>query len=527
MPKKTATVLSAFLLLFAFNGLIPFLSSSVQTELRAQSGDYQLVKNMDTLMEIPDLQALAASETHMYALSGEDGLVVFRVHADSLQWLYSSEGMQRRGNRLHADVRFAYLTGSNNRLTIVEPTSVLGVYSSTNLPSRPISMARSGDYLFLGMDSTGLFRLPLSTPEAVDTAPEQIEQDRIRRNRIYAVRVFDSTLLALASNNELHQYRVEDGELIHEQSFSFGPAVSNLFIIDEQPVVTGSEGTVYEISSSGNLNSLFQVNGAIDDIQFWNDTYLVRTRDGQVWKAQRNGSVEQLRRDGRAGNMMALTRNQLWMTDYDQVTQLMRQQVLASSSGQSNGDANGFLQLSQISNVIVPYPRPVIIPIEFERSIDHNEVSFQIRSSISNAMIRDQGFFWQPGSRDIGTSRFTIIASTGDGQVDSTSFNVDIRAFNAPPRFNPVRPLSIPVGEEFSLPVRASDPDGSDPDLIRYLGVDLPDGARINERTGLITWTPTRRQAGEHEFQVIATDQFGSASSLSITINVMELTRGN
>jgi len=525
MPKQTATI--ALLLFFAISVLTGFSTTS---DAQAQSGDYQLVKNMNTLMEIPDLQSLSASETHLYALSGEDGLVVFRVHADSLQWLYSSEGMQRRGNRMQADVRFGYLTGSNNRLTIVEPTSVLGVYSSTNLPSRPISMARSGDHLFLGMDSTGLFRLSLATPEDVDSAPVQIEQDRIRRNRVYAVRVFDSTLLALASNNEMHQYRVEDGELIHQQSFSFGPAVSNLFIVDEQPVVTGSEGTVYEISSSGNLNSIFQVNGAIDDLKYWNGFYLVRTRDGQVWKAQRNGDAELLRRDGRAGNMMALTRNQLWMNEYDQVTQLSRQArtVTRNGGGSSNGrSANGRLELTQISNTIVPYPRPVIIPIQFERPIDHNEVSFQVRTSVSNAIVRDQGFFWQPGSRDIGSSRFTIIASTADGQVDSTSFNVDIRAFNAPPRFNPVRPLSIPVGEPFSLPVRASDPDGSDPDLIRYLGVDLPDGARIDERTGMITWTPTRRQAGEHEFQVIATDQYGSASSLTVTVNVMELSRGN
>ncbi|MFW6348638.1 MAG: cadherin repeat domain-containing protein, partial [Cyclonatronaceae bacterium] len=78
----------------------------------AQTGETaRLSKDTSHQLEIPKLRSLAASDLHLYALSESDGLVVFRVHADSLQWLYSSESMQRRGNRLQADTRFAYLTG--------------------------------------------------------------------------------------------------------------------------------------------------------------------------------------------------------------------------------------------------------------------------------------------------------------------------------------------------------------------------------------------------------------------------------
>jgi hypothetical protein len=436
--------------------------------------------------------------------------------------------MQRRGNHLSADTRFAYLTGSNNRLTIVEPTSVLGVYSSTELPSRPIAIARSGDYLFMGMDDTGLFRLPLNTPEAVDTRPVSVAEPQIRRNRVYAVRVIDTTLLALTSDNQLHQFRITDGEPEHQRSFRFDTAVSNLFIVNDEPIITGSEGTVYELSSAGNLSELFQVNGAVDNLIYWNGKYVVRNRDGQVWTASADGETEILRRDSRGRNLMALTRGQLWMSDYDQLTPLRLRTTEEQSATESEArETGGTLKLASIPNQVVPYPRPVVVPIVFEKPIDPSAVRFQIQSSVSGALVRDQGFYWQPASRDIGTSRFTLIASTDDGQTDRISFEVEVRAFNAPPRFNPVRPLSVPVGEEFTLPVRATDPDGTDPDLIRYLGVNLPDGATINERTGVIRWTPSRRQAGEHEFQVIATDQFGSASSLTITVNVMELRRNN
>lgn len=104
---------------------------------------------------------------------------------------------------------------------------------------------------------------------------------------------------------------------------------------------------------------------------------------------------------------------------------------------------------------------------------------------------------------------------------------IDLRSFNAPPQFTPARPLTIVVGEQFDFQLTATDPDGMDRDLIRYLGVDMPNGAEIEERTGIFRWTPTIRQVGEHRFQVIATDQFGAAASQNYVLNVIELTQGD
>ncbi|MCH8566822.1 MAG: Ig domain-containing protein [Balneolales bacterium] len=491
--------------------------------------DFQ--KDLRHLMEIPGLQAIAASETHLYALSSEEGLVVFRVHADSLQWLYTSQGMQRRGNTISADVRFAYLTGNGNQLTIVEPTSVLGVYSSTTLPSRPLSAARSGNWLYLGTDNPGLYRISLETPESVDQTPEAVATSIIGRNRVYSVKTRDDNILVLTSNNRLHQFRQNGSDLEHIQSFTFGPAVARLFLADDQPLIAGAEGTVYELSSEGELNPVLEADAAVDQVFYWNGTYFARTIEGRVFIGDKSRTSRIYRRDTRANNFMALTKNQLWISEYNQLTQLMlKAPETASSTAQESGRSGSVietLRLTPISNLIVPFPRPVILPIQFEEPITAENVRFQIRSGIQDAVIRDQGFYWQPASRNVGSNHFTIIASTSDGQVDSTSFNIEVRAFNAPPRFNPVRPLSIPVGETFTLPLRATDPDGPDPQLIRYLGMDLPEGASINEFTGELNWVPTRRQTGEHQFQVIATDQFGAASSITITVNVMQLSRNN
>ena len=98
------------------------------------------------------------------------------------------------------------------------------------------------------------------------------------------------------------------------------------------------------------------------------------------------------------------------------------------------------------------------------------EVRFNLRSDAENAQIRGNGFYWQPQSNQIGVTEFVVTATDAEGRTDSTRFQVDVRTFNAPPRFNPVRPMSVIVGELFQLPLRAVDPDGLDRGLIRYHG---------------------------------------------------------
>src|SRR5690625_1722529 len=75
----------------------------------------QFATDISRLLQIQKIIDMDASETHLYALSETEGLVVFRAHRDSLQWLYSSAGMQDRGNKLESDIRFSYLYGDSRR----------------------------------------------------------------------------------------------------------------------------------------------------------------------------------------------------------------------------------------------------------------------------------------------------------------------------------------------------------------------------------------------------------------------------
>lgn len=515
--RKLSSLFILFIFLFQHSGAqIP------------QAAGIDLTRDYSKLMEIPGIITIAGTTTHLYVLSETDGLIVFRAHADSLQWLYSSEGMQRRGRKLQADIRFAYLTGTDNRLTVVEPTSVLGVYSSTTLPARPGRMARIGNHLFFGMDRNGLYRLSLESPESVDTMPEQIREDIIGPATVTDIAATGRQLLVLTSDEKLHQFTVTGGNAEHQRTFTLDHVPDRLFVIDNTVYVTDASGTVFELSGTGALTRIIETGSRIETLFRWSDVFVVRSVNGEIIAGSRTVPVRTLRSDHRAGNLIALTKRTLWMSEYNQISPVIRSTARPAptvDAGTTTTGTTGTLRMKPVGNHILPFPRALLFPIELEGNFPATNVHFQVRGSSPTATIRDQGFYWQPGSREVGLNRFTIIASSTDGQVDSTSFSVEIRAFNAPPRFNPVRQLSIPVGEQFELPIRATDPDGSNPDLIRYLGVNLPDGATINERTGMFTWTPTRRQTGTHEFQVIATDQFGSAASLTVSINVLELGR--
>jgi hypothetical protein len=58
-------------------------------------------------------------------------------------------------------------------------------------------------------------------------------------------------------------------------------------------------------------------------------------------------------------------------------------------------------------------------------------------------------------------------------------------------------------GYEIALPIAASDPDG---DSLRYAATNLPDGALLDEHTGVFSWTPTTQQFGGFYVPFTVTD---------------------
>lgn len=481
----------------------------------------QLIKDLGRQLEIPNITNLQSSDTHFYALSESEGLVVFRASRDSLQWLYSSTGMQQRGHILEGDIRFAYLYGDTRRLTVIEPTSVLGVYSSTVLPDVPRSAKRIGNDLFIALGNSGFGRISLETPESVDAGFETISEDPT----LDLVKDDNQTLFVLNNRNQISIYTVRDRAVSLSEELEINQPVSKLFLVEGELIGADSVGNIYLINSDGDMDSLAEVENAVDKISTWNGRTIVRTENADLWFEDPAGNLNRWKSGEQAGNYFTVTEDTFWISEFNKIAPILMQE---SSEAQAANNtvatvASNSFQLKDIEDVVLPYPRPLLLPIEFQTPVDPGDISISYTASFDNAQIRGQTFYWQPTATQSGRHSVKITASLADGRTDSTQFVINLRPFNSPPRFTPARAITIPTGEAFELRISAIDPDGLDQSLIRYLGVDMPNGGQINEQTGIFKWNPSERQVGKHTFRIIATDQYGAAASQDYTLNVIEM----
>lgn len=533
-------------------------------------------------MSIPDGIAMASSEAHHYLLSESEGLVVFRIQSDSLQWLYTSSGMQARGNRLEADIRFAYLFGDTKRLTVLEPTSVLGVYSSTLLPSYPVAVTRIADKLYTATRDSGVVVIDLTTPESVDEKPEYLELGGEESSILDIVSDHRSRLFVLSGPTRLQWFQLRDKqssetlpasgtpERVLEKAgdFLLSEPVHRLFLTGSELFATGTDGRVYQVASGGYLNPIGSVSAAVRQIRDWQNDKLIFTESGDLYlfsdiadvpvHGAGTGSDEnhnigtlqwQFNTGGNGDHFLSILENRLWIYQNQELTPLISPSTKESNSVQnSETDSGGFgnqeslenkeslenqvsldsgtksLLVSKIDPITVPFATPVLLPVPLEaRGYRIDDLSFEIESSTKGAVIREGSFMWLPSASQTGTHLFQIRITAPDGIRRSTQFEITVRPFNRPPQFVPLRPLTLGADTFFETYFSAFDPDGSDRELVRYLGMDLPDGALLDEKTGRFTWTPTLRQTGSHAFRIIATDQYGAAAETSMSIQVVEI----
>jgi hypothetical protein len=73
-------------------------------------------------------------------------------------------------------------------------------------------------------------------------------------------------------------------------------------------------------------------------------------------------------------------------------------------------------------------------------------------------------------------------------------------------------------GALYTYEVQATDSEG---DQLEFTSLIHPTGMTINSSTGVINWTPTEVQIGEHEVEIEVSDQYRSTSQ-SFTITVSE-----
>lgn len=494
-------------------------------------------------MNIPNVLTISTSASHLYVLSESEGLAVFRIQpGKKAQWLYTNDGMQKRGRIIESDIRFAYLYGSVTRLTILEPTSVLGVYSSTFLPKEPLGVARVRNYVYLAMGDQGLGVLDVSSPESFDSEVQTIVHEELKREPVLdLVSVPNSHQLFVLTPGNLHHFSwpSDQDTLQWVNKIEIDPSIQHIHLVDNTFYGSNEDGFVFRITSQGSELMDIDLGAPINNItRFESDLYLQISDMGtsELWRYHRTRGLKRWKKDAQANYLLTGNDAQLWLHEFGLLGQLHpKGSQISSVSDTTHAGVDRVKALpSSLSIVpyppqVVPYPYPVILGISTQENWPNNAVRFSVKDAPVGLQIKGNGVYWQPQFNQIGMHRFQIIATTSNGLIDSTFIQVDVPSFNAPPRMSPIRTSTLVMGDAYEVRYTALDPESrhQGASMVRFLGVDLPEGARLDEKTGLLQWTPKEKDLGKHRFKVIATDALGAASSVDVELQVIDLPRDN
>lgn len=126
---------------------------------------------------------------------------------------------------------------------------------------------------------------------------------------------------------------------------------------------------------------------------------------------------------------------------------------------------------------------------------------------------------WSPTVDDLGNHNVAVRVEDGRGGFSEQQYVLSaiVAPPNRPPRFTSAPVVDVSIGSVYSYDADADDADG---DEVAYFPLMLPDEANIDPATGVIDWTPTDDQLGNHHVVIEARDGRGGVATQEYTINV-------
>jgi choice-of-anchor C domain-containing protein len=126
---------------------------------------------------------------------------------------------------------------------------------------------------------------------------------------------------------------------------------------------------------------------------------------------------------------------------------------------------------------------------------------------------------WTPTNTQVGSQAVTVRVTDPGGLTDEQSFSITVSApppVNLPPAFTSTPATTATVGQPYAYDADATDPG----DTLTYSLTTAPPGMVIAAATGLIQWTPTAAQAGDHPVEVKVQDAGGLFVTQPFTLTV-------
>ncbi|MEM2869137.1 MAG: tandem-95 repeat protein [Thermoplasmata archaeon] len=126
---------------------------------------------------------------------------------------------------------------------------------------------------------------------------------------------------------------------------------------------------------------------------------------------------------------------------------------------------------------------------------------------------------WTPTNEQVGLNR--IVLAVSDGEFTAyQSFEVNVTNANDPPQIHSLPPTIAQQGVLYEYQIRAYDPDG---DELSYFLSAAPANMTIDQKKGLVAWTPRADQVGTVLVGLEVSDGLGGRASQSFHIRVMNV----
>jgi YD repeat-containing protein len=128
---------------------------------------------------------------------------------------------------------------------------------------------------------------------------------------------------------------------------------------------------------------------------------------------------------------------------------------------------------------------------------------------------------WTPTLAQVGSHSVTVRVTDQGGLIADQPYTITVSApapTNSPPTITSMAPTTATAGTPYTYTATATDPDAGD--VLAYSLPTAPTGMSINPTTGLITWTPTLAQIGDHGVTIRVTDSGGLTAEQGLSIAV-------
>jgi YD repeat-containing protein len=116
---------------------------------------------------------------------------------------------------------------------------------------------------------------------------------------------------------------------------------------------------------------------------------------------------------------------------------------------------------------------------------------------------RNGVFQWTPDFGQAGDHTVTFTMTDAAGLSDSIQVPIHIDRVDRPPVLN-IADHQVILGQTLTFSAAGTDPDAGD--VLTYSAQGLPQGATLDAKTGLVTWTPGPAQAGDYVIRFSASD---------------------